>query len=65
MPILIDTAAAAAKPGSAELARWASDQRVFISSAMQDLAAERSAVASAGTRVGAEAVWFEESGGSR
>ena len=34
MPMLIDTAAAATKPRPAELACWAGQQRVFVSSVM-------------------------------
>jgi Domain of unknown function (DUF4062) len=59
----IDTAGAAAKPSAADLARWASEQRVFVSSVMAELAAERRAAAQAISRLGAEPVCFETFGG--
>src|SRR3954447_24860664 len=63
MTLVIDAAAAAAAPTPAELAAWARDQRVFISSVMADLADERRAAAAAITDLGAEPVWFEAFGG--
>ncbi|MHB1801246.1 MAG: DUF4062 domain-containing protein [Actinomycetes bacterium] len=63
MPLVIDAAAAAATPTDAELAAWARDQRVFISSVMADLADERRTAAATITTLGAEPVWFEAFGG--
>lgn len=63
MTLVIDAAAAAAASTPAELAAWARDQRVFISSVMADLADERRAAAAAITDLGAEPVWFEAFGG--
>lgn len=47
----------------ADVAEWASDQAVFISSVMEGMQAERQAVADAVVRVGAEPVLFERLGG--
>ena len=62
-PLIIDLAAAAELPSSNEIHHWARDQRVFISSVMDELKTERRAVAEAIRRLGAEPVWFEEFGG--
>jgi hypothetical protein len=62
-PLTIDLAAAAELPSSNEIHHWARDQRVFISSVMDELKAERRAVAQAIRGVGAEPIWFEEFGG--
>lgn len=62
-PLIIDLAAAAELPSPDEIHHWARDQRVFISSVMDELKSERRAVAAAVRRVGAEPVWFEEFGG--
>jgi hypothetical protein len=60
--VIVD--AGAAQPLSeAELRTWASEQRVFISSAMDGMTAERSSVADAIQNIGATPVWFEEFGG--
>jgi Domain of unknown function (DUF4062) len=59
--VLVDSTAAArrADPGGRE---WLGEQRVFMSSAMGDTAAERRAVADVIEEMGARAVWFEEFG---
>jgi hypothetical protein len=62
-PLTIDLAAAAELPSSNEIHHWARDQRVFISSVMDELKTERRAVAQAIRSLGAEPVWFEEFGG--
>ena len=62
-PLIIDLAAAAELPSSTEIHHWARDQRVFISSVMDELKTERRAVAEAIRSLGAEPVWFEEFGG--
>lgn len=46
-----------------ELRQWAADQKVFVSSVMRDMTAEREAVASAVEAIGATAVLFERFGG--
>jgi hypothetical protein len=61
-PLMIDLAAAETPPAE-EIRHWARDQRVFISSVMDELLAERKATAAAIRRMGAEPVWFEEFGG--
>ena len=63
VPLSIDTAAAAVRPDAADVTAWAADQRVFISSVMGDLAAERRAVAESIAKLGAYPVWFEDFGG--
>lgn len=60
---VVDIAAAARRLSSDERATWADEQRVFVSSVMEELAEERRAVAATVREVGAEAVWFEEFGG--
>ena len=62
MTMIIDTAAAARRAEGERLADWLEEQRVFISSAMNDTAAEREAVAELVTELGARAVRFEEFG---
>lgn len=62
-PLTIDLAAAAELPSPDEIRHWARDQRLFISSVMDELKAERKAVAEAIRRLGAQPVWFEEFGG--
>ena len=49
-----------APPDAATFVSWASDQRVFISSAMGGLAALRKRLAEAIAETGAEPVWFED-----
>ncbi|MDX6254232.1 MAG: hypothetical protein QOJ11_566 [Frankiales bacterium] len=63
MTVLIDTAGTAGAPAPADVAGWAAEQRVFISSVMADLRAERQGVADAVANFGAEPVWFEDFGG--
>jgi hypothetical protein len=58
----IDTTAAARGADAERLREWLAGQRVFVSSAMGDTAAERRAVAAAIEEEGARAVWFEEFG---
>ena len=62
-PILIDRAAAAELPSVENIREWALDKRVFISSVMSELAAERLAVAASIRTEGLTAVMFEEFGG--
>lgn len=62
-PVVVDVAAAAAKPSAAEVAAWARDQRVFVSSVMGGMTDERRAAVRAIEAVGAEPVWFEGFGG--
>lgn len=62
-PLLIDLQAAAEVPSVGELSAWASEQRVFISSTMDDMADERKAVEVAVRAIGAEPVTFEQFGG--
>jgi hypothetical protein len=62
-PLAIDTAAAAARPGPDAVAGWAAQQRVFVSSVMAGMRAEREAAVRAVGTVGAEPVWFEGFGG--
>lgn len=59
----VDVSAAARPPTTEEIAAWAHDQRVFISSSMAELRAERKAAAALIRGLGAEPVWFEELGG--
>lgn len=59
----IDLRSAAKKPGPHELAAWASDQRAFISSVMNELKTERAQVAAAVRGLGVQPVWFEGFGG--
>lgn len=61
-PLIIDRAAAAARLSREQVREWAADKRVFISSVMEGLEAERRAVAEAVREIGAEPVWFEEFG---
>jgi hypothetical protein len=56
-PIVVDLSAADDLPES-EVRAWASDQRIFISSVMDGMQPERSAVASAVEELGATAGWF-------
>lgn len=60
--LVIDQAAAVEVLSPEELRHWAAEQRVFISSVMDELRLERRAVAEAIRAVGAEPVWFEEFG---
>jgi Domain of unknown function (DUF4062) len=58
----VDLTAAARRVDSEAARRWLEEQRVFISSAMADTAAERRAARDAIEGEGAQAVWFEELG---
>jgi hypothetical protein len=60
--VIIDPAAAARRPDPERAREWLAEQRVFISSAMGDTAAERRAVAAAVEAEGASPIWFEELG---
>jgi hypothetical protein len=60
--VIIDPTAAARRPDPERAREWLAEQRVFISSAMGDTAAERQAVATAVEAEGARPVWFEELG---
>lgn len=59
----VDLAAAAARPSPDAVASWAADQRVFVSSVMSGMTAERQAVVAGIRQVGAQPVWFEGFGG--
>jgi hypothetical protein len=58
----VDSSAAARRADAGRLREWLAEQRVFLSSAMGDTAAERRAVAAGVEEEGARAVWFEEFG---
>lgn len=60
--IIIDLRSAATKLSGTEVGSWANEQRVFISSAMEELEAERASVAAAVKIFGSEPVWFEQFG---
>jgi hypothetical protein len=60
--VIVDASAAARRADPERVRAWLAEQRVFISSAMADTAAERSAAAGAIQEEGAHAVWFEEFG---
>jgi hypothetical protein len=60
--VIIDATAAARRADRGRVKEWLAEQRIFISSAMGDTAAERSAVARQIEDLGARAVWFEEFG---
>lgn len=60
--LTVDRAAAAVQLSRDDVRAWAADKRVFISSVMHGLEAERRAVADAIRELGAEPIWFEEFG---
>lgn len=62
-PVLAVDATAAAKPPADAVSAWAGGQRVFVSSVMDGMTAERRAVVDAVEATGAEPVWFEGFGG--
>jgi hypothetical protein len=62
-PLLIDLQAAAEVPAASNLDAWAAEQRVFISSTMDDMIEERKAVEDAVRSLGAQPVIFEQFGG--
>jgi len=61
--LVVDLRSAAAWPSASDLRVWASTQRIFISSVMDGMKAERLAIAEAIRALGAEPVWFEAFGG--
>jgi Domain of unknown function (DUF4062) len=61
--LLVDRAAAAEPLSEPEFARWARDQRVFVSSVMDELAEERRILADRIQGLGSEPVLFERFGG--
>ena len=61
--LLIDRAAAAARPDEQAVRDWASEQRVFVSSVIDGYEQYRRATVAAIEALGAEAVWFERFGG--
>jgi hypothetical protein len=61
--LLIDRAAAAARPDEQAIQDWAAEQRVFVSSVMADYGEYREAVVAAVEALGAEPVCFERFGG--
>lgn len=60
--VVVDVGAAQAL-SVAEVRSWAGDQRVFVSSVMAGMEAERTAVVAAIKDLGAAPVWFEGFGG--
>lgn len=62
-PLVVDRASSAVRLSDQQVAEWAGDKRVFISSVMEGLREERRAVADAVRELGGEPVWFEEFGG--
>ncbi|MGE0193767.1 MAG: DUF4062 domain-containing protein [Planctomycetota bacterium] len=62
-PLLVDLASAAAQPSDAEVRAWAAEHRVFISSVIGGMEAERTAVADVVRAFGAQPVMFEDFGG--
>jgi uncharacterized protein DUF4062 len=60
--VIIDTTAAARRADPERARQWLTDQRVFISSAMDDTAEERLRVVAAVEEEGARPLWFEEFG---
>ncbi len=63
MSLVVDRAAAAARPDEAAVHEWAQDQRVFVSSVIEDYGDYRSAAAAAIQDLGAEPILFERFGG--
>jgi hypothetical protein len=62
-PIVIDRMSSARRLTTEELGAWAADQRIFISSVMGELAAERRTLADVIRELGATPILFEEFGG--
>jgi hypothetical protein len=60
--MLVDLTAASRRPAPERIREWLAEQRLFISSAMADTAAERRAVAGAAKEMGTGVAWFEEFG---
>jgi Domain of unknown function (DUF4062) len=63
LPLVVDRAAASEPLAEEEFRAWARDQRVFISSVMDELREERRAIAGRLEALGAEPVLFERFGG--
>lgn len=61
--LLIDRAAAAARPDDQAIRDWAADQRMFVSSVIDGYEEYREAAVAAIEAVGAEPVWFRGFGG--
>jgi hypothetical protein len=61
--VVLDRRGAAEALSDEEFRAWARQQRVFISSVMEELRAERRAVAARVETLGAQPVWFEGFGG--
>lgn len=62
-PLTVDVSATAASPSVEAVRAWGEDQRVFVSSVMAGMTAERQAVVAGVESVGAAPVWFEGFGG--
>lgn len=60
--MIIDNSAAARRADPERVREWLAEQRVFLSSAMADTAAERDAAAAVVEEEGGRAVRFEEFG---
>ena len=63
VPLVVDRGAASEPLAEEEFRAWAREQRVFISSVMDELREERRAVADRAEALGAEPVLFERFGG--
>lgn len=63
MELLVDTSSSSRELQGDDLQRWAEDHTAFISSEMQQLAAERRAVADSLRALGMRVVMFEDLGG--
>jgi hypothetical protein len=61
--LLIDRAAAAARPDDQAIREWAAEQRVFVSSVIDGYGEYRQAAVAGVEALGAEPVWFERFGG--
>lgn len=61
--LLIDGAAAAARPDEQAIQDWGAEQRVFVSSVIVEYGEYRQAAVAAIEALGAEPVWFEQFGG--
>jgi hypothetical protein len=61
-PVIVDVAPVV-RVAASDIGEWAAGQRVFVSSVMGGMAAEREAAVWAINEIGAEPVWFEDFGG--
>jgi len=61
--LLIDRAAAAARPDEQAIQDWGGEQRVFVSSVIVGYGEYRHAAVAAIEALSAEPVWFEQFGG--